>query len=86
MPAIEHTLPMEPERTEVQEAPPVGASDLRPNAEYLAAMRELLAAWDRFVRREITQDEYCAVCKRAGALERALEEHFQRKERETKKA
>lgn len=78
-PAIEHTLPIDDE----PEAPTVGPSQASyvPNNAVLAGFRELLTAWEKLVQDEITQEEYCAVCKRLGALEKALEAHYKAKEK-----
>lgn len=74
------------ERTEPQEAPTVGPSQASyvPNNAVLTGFRELLAAWEKLVQGEITQEEYCAVCRKLGALEKALEAHYKAKETEKK--
>ena len=78
-PHIQHTL--EPERTEVSEPSGPLRADITPNNALLAGCKELLDAWDKFVRKEISQEEYCAVCKRVGALERALEAHYKARDK-----
>lgn len=44
--------------------------------EYFSAAKELQSLWEKLVAREISQEEFCAGCKRLARATQACEQRF----------